>query len=283
MRNKGMRNKGAKKSLGQHFLQDPNAIEQIVHQVPPSTPLLLEIGPGRGALTHALAARAEILCLIEKDESLLKILEAEITTGSKAPKNLFCWCADAAHFDYHSIQEKTQSAKKLTVVSNLPYNMATEILLRLVQYRDCIEQMTLMFQKEVAQRIAASNHSKAYSSLSILLQNFFHIKSVGDLPPSAFFPPPKVSSTVLHFTIRQEPLVALTSHTYPHFEALLRGLFHYRRKTLENSIQLSHFIPNHEPVLAALKKINIDGRRRAESLEIQEIARLFQALDQCIL
>ena len=242
-----MRNKGAKKSLGQHFLQDPKAIEQIIQQVPLSTPLLLEIGPGRGALTHALAARAEILCLIEKDESLLRVLETKLKTGDKAPQNcpkgLFCWSEDAAHFDYHRIQEQTQSSAKLTIVSNLPYNMATEILLHLIQYRDYIKQMTLMFQKEVAQRIAASNHSKAYSSLSVLLQNFFQIQKVGDLHPKSFFPPPKVISTVLHFTMRPKALIPLSPETYPHFEALLRGIFHYRRKTLENFHSIEPLYP----------------------------------------
>lgn len=268
---------GAKRSLGQNFLSSKEAIEKIAEEVPLSTELLLEIGPGKGALTKALLSRAKKFFVLEKDTVLAKKLKHSL--GEK--KGLWIEEGDALTFDYDRIFTETNSpSSSLLVLSNLPYNVATEILFRLLEYRDKISKMVLMFQREVAERIKASPGSRKCGAISVFCQNFFTTKLLLHLKPEDFDPRPKVNSSVLVFEKREKPILELSGEEHEKFSAFVQMGFSHRRKTLENVLKLrihslGDFHAIKEPGLI-LREAGIDPSRRAESLSIADWGELFR-------
>ncbi len=270
----------AKKSLGQNFLVDKKAIAKIADSIPHGLPLLLEIGPGRGVLSTELFARAEKFCVLEKDDIFAKeIGETLFVHGSRQH---FVFHCDALDFDWEKIWAETGSSAPLAVCANLPYNVATEILFRLLRLRDRIPLMVLMFQKEVAERIAARPGSRNSGVLSVAAQNFYTVKIQQVLGPGAFRPSPKVDSAVLEFHRRERPLVEFSSQEeFERFLDLVRACFSHRRKTLENSLsmevgKLSWLkVSSKLGVQEQLKILGIDGIRRAETLTIEEFGKLY--------
>lgn len=270
----------AKKSLGQNFLVDENALDKIAGFLPERVPLLLEIGPGRGALTQRLAVRAEKLCLLEKDEALLAGTRTRLLCEGKPPAAT--WEADALEFDYGRVWADSGSPPEteLVVAANLPYNVATEILFRLIEHRERIPLMVLMFQKEVAERIAASPGGRDFGTISVLIQNFYETKEVLRLKPGAFRPRPKVDSSVVVFRRRERPVLDIGPEAWPRFRDFIRNVFRYRRKTLENSLKMLGYGGSHgkNSLTDALRDAGIDGQRRAETLSIPEFGALFRGL-----
>lgn len=274
----------AKKSLGQNFLVDKAAITRIAESVPEGTPLLLEIGPGRGALSTELIPRAEKICVLEKDDIFAKeISETLFVHGSR---NHTVFHADALEFDWERLWTESGSAPstQLTVCANLPYNVATEIFFRLLAMRDRIPRMVLMFQKEVAERISAIPGSRDTGVISVAAQNFYEVKIQQILKPGAFRPSPKVDSAVVEFQRRAQPVVQLGSpEEFKPFLDLARAAFAHRRKTLENSLSMEmgklawSKVQSKVDVHSTLEKIGIDGKRRAENLTIEEFGQLYQA------
>lgn len=254
------------KSLGQNFLKDKNVLQRIVGlaELTPGDEVL-EIGPGLGALTEQLAKRAGRVVALEKDKKLIP----HLTELSRKYKNVQIISEDSLDSDFR----KLFKGGSVKVVSNLPYSVSTPILIKLLETRDIFSSLVLMLQLEVGERIASAPGSKKYGSISVLLQTYFDISLEFRVPPSAFWPKPKVYSVVLKLTPLKNPRVDITDHKL--YEKVIRSAFSSRRKMLSNSLQSG--FPK-DSVLKALAESDIDPKRRAETLSIKEFGVLTEKL-----
>jgi 16S rRNA (adenine1518-N6/adenine1519-N6)-dimethyltransferase len=246
-----------KKSLGQNFLTDPHYLRKIVDAAQVSDQdLVVEIGPGMGHLTRELVARARKLIVIELDDRLIPRLRDEF--GSLP--NVEIVHADALQYDYGSLPGRGK------VVANLPYYISTPLIQRLIAHRDRFSTLTLMLQREVAERIAADPGGKEYGFLSVLVQYFAVPRLEFTVPAGAFTPRPKVDSAVLTLVMRDHPEHAVADESL--FLRVIKAAFSQRRKTLRNSLsQLDH---PREIMDAVHAKTGIDPGRRAETLSVVE-------------
>jgi len=250
-----------RKRFGQHFLKDPGVIDAIIQTVGATkSDTVVEIGPGLGAITRSLAARAGTLHAIELDRDLIAQLRHEYAAAA----NVTVHEADALRFDYSSLGET------LRIVGNLPYNISTPLLFHLLNYRDCIVDMHFMLQKEVVDRMAASPGSKSYGRLGIMLGCHFQIDALFDVDKEAFDPPPKVTSAV----VRLAPLPAGTYaiNDEERLSRLVATAFSQRRKTIRNS--LSKVVDE-----AQLVDAGIDPGLRPEAISIADYVRLANTLE----
>ena len=266
----------AKKSLGQNFLLDLNITMKIARAAGNlEGKTVLEIGPGPGGLTRALlASGAKHLVVIERDDRCLPALE-EIE--SAYPGRLTIVAADALEEDHHQLLARTGvdlEAEKIGIVANLPYNIATPLFTRwmsLETWPPYWDRMTLMFQKEVAQRIIAQPGDKAWGRLGVLSS----WRATGgiefDLSPQAFWPPPKVTSSVISLTPKMSPLPARQRA----LETVTQAAFGQRRKMLRQSLKS---IGGE----ALLTRCGIEGTRRAEELRVEEFVALANAMDEAV-
>ena len=257
----------ARKSLGQNFLLDLNLTAKIARQAGDLTGCdVLEIGPGPGGLTRGLLAEgARHVVAIEKDERCLSALE-EI--AGRYPGRLTVLRGDALKID--PMQHLTPPVR---VVANLPYNVGTELLVRWLtpdEWPPYWTSLTLMFQKEVAQRIAAECGSKAYGRLSILAQWRCQVRMVMQIPPEAFTPPPKVTSAVVHLERRETPLYDADAKV---LERVVAKAFGQRRKMLRAS--LKGLVPDIEDVLMS---VGIKPTDRAENISVEQFCALARAV-----
>jgi len=251
----------ARKRFGQHFLRDPGVIDAIVHAVAPQqSDTIVEIGPGQGAITRSLAARAGVLHAIELDRDLASRLRIEFESDPKVTIHE----ADALAFDYGSLDAS------LRIVGNLPYNISTPLLFALLEYREQINDMHFMLQKEVVDRMAASPGSKAYGRLGIMLGCHFQIDALFDVDRQAFEPPPDVTSSV----VRLAPLPAGTYEigNEERLSRLVAQAFSQRRKTIRNSLR--KVVDE-----ATLESVGIDPGLRAEAISIADYVRLANTLE----
>lgn len=253
------------KKLGQHFLKDKNILHKICNLADlVSTEEVIEIGPGLGDLTEILGERVKLLYTIEKDNKLLKHLSKKFQNSNKIK---------LLHKDVLDIKfSKFFSSKKLKLVSNLPYSISTPILFKIIEERNIFSKIVVMIQKEVGDRIIATPSTKAYGSLSVMIQTFFKPKILFKISPDAFFPRPKVTSVVLELTPYLKPIVKLKNER--NYQKVVRAAFSSRRKMLKNSLS-NHF--NKEDISKSLTISQIDGKRRAESLSVDEFAELSNA------
>ncbi len=273
----------AKKSLGQNFLVDQNVIAEILAAVPADSKTILEIGPGKGALTFHLANQCGKLLLLEKDEEILAGTRTRLKIDDKI--DFHAWEADALDFDFASIWTEGHCQSDLTVVSNLPYNVATEILFRLLVFYDRIDVMVLMFQEEVARRVCAQPSTKAYGAISVLVQNYFEVEHILKIPPEAFRPRPKINSGVLRFLRRPKPLVNIPKEDQAKYSEFIHICFRQRRKTLTNALM------HNMSILPVAKKCDKNGlveileslghreNQRAETLSIEDFYKLYQSFN----
>ena len=241
-----------KKSLGQHFLKDESVCVKIIdslRQYPAKQ--LLEIGPGAGALTKYLLHIGGI------DFRAVEIDREKVAYLKKTYPVLEGRIIEE---DFLSIEKPFEGA--FTIIGNFPYNISTEILFKVLDWREDVERVTGMFQKEVAQRIAASEGNKIYGVTSVLLQAFFTVEFLFEVSEQAFLPPPKVKSAVIRLTPRKDPPELRTEKM---FFLLVKTAFNQRRKTLRNAVK-GLFT---EEVLA-----DPLFNRRAEQLKIEEFAAL---------
>ena len=213
----------ARKRFGQHFLTDRAVIDAIVAQIDPRPgQALVEIGPGLGAMTDPLVARAGALTVIELDRDLASRLRRR--------SELQVIESDVLRVDFHALAQSMGQA--LRIVGNLPYNISTPILFHLLGAADRIVDQHFMLQKEVVQRMAAAPGSKDYGRLSVMLQWRYDIESVLDVPPQAFDPPPRVDSAV----VRMSPLPTVAALDVATLEELVRVAFSQRRKLLRHTL-----------------------------------------------
>jgi len=213
-----------KKSLGQHFLKDENIINNIVLAVKehPFTQLL-EVGPGGGALTKHLLAIPNIdFKAVELDDEKVVLL----------PKSLPNIQGKIIHKDFLQIDAPFEG--HFTIIGNFPYNISTEILFKAIDWKDQVDVVIGMFQKEVAQRVAAPAGSKVYGVISVLIQAFYNVEYLFDVPPTSFTPPPKVMSGVIRLTRAAEPLAVKSERS---FKILVKTAFNQRRKMLRNAVK----------------------------------------------
>jgi len=258
----------ARKRFGQHFLEAVWVRKLIDVIEPQPTDTLFEIGPGRGALTLPLAERAERIVAVEIDRDLAADL------GGRIPPNVRVIGGDVLAVDLNALFEREiPDVRRLRVVGNLPYNIAAPILFRLLAFRRSsgrLTDATLMLQQEVADRLLAEPGSRDYGVLTILVRMHAEVARLLTLPPGAFRPAPKVTSTVVRLTFRA-PLVTLIDQ--PGFEALVRGIFTQRRKTILNALK-SLAAAAGITAADALAQAGIDPGRRPQTLEVTELAAL---------
>jgi 16S rRNA (adenine1518-N6/adenine1519-N6)-dimethyltransferase len=251
----------AKKSLGQNFLRDPHYLNRIADaaQIGPED-RVLEIGPGLGHLTAVLLNRAEKVLAIEVDDRLIPPLRKAFS----ACANFELLHADALEYDYGSLKGRWK------VVANLPYYISTPIIQKLIVHRDKFISLTLMLQREVAERIAAPPGGKEYGYLSVLVQFYTVPRMEFKVPPGAFTPSPEVDSVVTTLTLRGHPAVMVRDEAF--FIRVIKAAFSQRRKTLRNS--LKQLETPKDKMDAVLLGTGIDLGRRAETLSVNEFASL---------
>jgi 16S rRNA (adenine1518-N6/adenine1519-N6)-dimethyltransferase len=248
----------AKKRLGQHFLTDRHYIERIVSAIAPQRDdIMVEIGPGPGALTTPLAERLNHLHAVEVDRDMVDALQARFGTQSFTLHQ-----QDVLTFDFSAL------GPRFRCVGNLPYNISTPFLFHLATYAESLIDAVFMLQKEVVDRMVAAPDTEAYGRLSVMLQYRFAMQRLFDVPPGAFTPPPKVDSAI----VRMVPLGAdrLRAADHNRFAAIVTAGFGQRRKTLGNT--LKPFLSS-----AQIEACGIDPKRRAETLSVQEFVQLADA------
>lgn len=219
----------ARKRFGQHFLHDPGVLDRIASAIGPrASDALVEIGPGRGALTRVLLdAGCKSLDAIEIDRDLVPMLRAELADEPRFTVHE----ADALDFDFTALAR--ERGARLRVVGNLPYNISTPLLFHLLKHLSAIEDLHVMLQREVVSRIAAPPGSADYGRLTVMLAPWLEAEALFDVGPGAFQPPPKVWSAVARLTVRREPAFAVS----PRFAAVVAAAFSHRRKTLRNALK----------------------------------------------
>jgi 16S rRNA (adenine1518-N6/adenine1519-N6)-dimethyltransferase len=249
-----------RKRFGQHFLHDQAVIDGIVQALAP-TPgeALVEIGPGLGALTEPVVKRCGQLTVIELDRSLAQRLQQHPVVAHQ----LTMIQQDVLTVDFKALAQ--QLGQPLRLLGNLPYNISTPLLFTLFEYATHIQDMLLMLQAEVVDRLVAKPGSKAYGRLSVLTQYYCQVSYLFPVPATAFQPPPKVLSAVIRLTPHRQPPYPVAAPEF--LQQICRVAFNQRRKTLRNSLQ---------SLLSAsqLSALGIDPTLRAENLTLENYCRL---------
>lgn len=259
-----------KKRLGQHFLTDPNILNKIIRLAKvEKEDVVLEVGPGLGEMTFALSRKAKKVIAIEIDSKLVE----QLRTKFKDVSNLEIIEGDILQYDFLGLFHR--EGRPLKVVANLPYQISTPLLFRFIEERETFSSITLMLQKEVAQRLIAQPGSKEYGPLSIFIQRIAEVSIHFFIKPTAFFPPPKVDSALVEVKWRKTPLTDLKDEQW--FKKVVHGCFNYRRKTLINGLKYSG-LPLPVDIEERMMKANLNPRRRPETLSIEEFSRLSEIL-----
>ncbi|MFM1605705.1 MAG: 16S rRNA (adenine(1518)-N(6)/adenine(1519)-N(6))-dimethyltransferase RsmA [Candidatus Pseudothioglobus sp.] len=238
-----------RKRFGQNFLVDDQIINRIISTInPKNNEIIVEIGPGKGALTLPILEHLDHLNVIEIDRDLVSLL------NSAQQDKLTIFEADVLQFDFN------QFPQKIRVIGNLPYNISSPLLFHLLDFREQIIDMTFMLQKEVVDRIVATHGNKTYGRLSVMMQAFFEVESMFVVPKESFEPQPKIESAILYLKTRTEPLV---KNPKP-LEEIVKIAFSQRRKTLKNCLKS----------IINQSQTEIDLSQRAEMLSIENFITL---------
>ena len=259
-----------RKNLGQHFLVDRNILNKVVRAAEVGKEdVVLEVGPGLGEMTLALARQAKKVIAVEIDERLVAILRQKV----KDYPNVEVTRSDILKVDFNHLFKK--EVLPIKVVANLPYQISTPLLFRFIESKEIFSTLTLLLQKEVAERMVASPGRKEYGPLSIFIQTYADVSIQFIIKPSAFFPAPKVESALVHMVWKEKPMIETDDEEW--FKRVVKACFGYRRKTLINALKHSDLsLP--ESVESRIEEIGIDPRRRPETLTIQEFAKLAESL-----
>jgi 16S rRNA (adenine1518-N6/adenine1519-N6)-dimethyltransferase len=255
----------ARKRFGQHFLHDPAVIGRIVAalEVRPGEHLV-EIGPGRGALTHELLRRTDCsFDAIEIDRDLAQRLRGEFTDAPRCELHE----ADALDFDFAALASRRVG--RLRIIGNLPYNISTPLLFHLLGQAEAIKDLHVMLQREVVARLAARPGTGDFGRLTLMLTPYLAVEKLFDVGPGAFQPPPKVWSALVRLTVRAQPLFRVS----PHYGAVVAAAFAHRRKTLRNALAQ---LLSREQISAC----GVDPTARPETLGAEGFNTLAQTLDR---
>jgi len=260
----------AKKSWGQNFLIDDNAYRHIVEAtlVEPGD-WAIEVGAGLGTLTSRLAEKAPLVVAVERDRDMVAVLRGELGDNPKVVIEE----ANALTFDY--IEAAKALPRAPAVVGNLPYQIASQILFRLLPARRSVSRIVVMLQKEMVDRILAPPDAEAYGALSVMMQMYGQVELVCKVGRGSFLPAPNVDSAVLRLTPFADGATRAPSSDLDWFSVVVHAAFNQRRKTLRNALSVK--VPK-EAVDAGLKAADIDGQRRGETLSVAEFARLAEVL-----
>jgi 16S rRNA (adenine1518-N6/adenine1519-N6)-dimethyltransferase len=259
----------AKKSFGQNFLVDQNYIDKIIAALnPQKEDTIIEIGPGRGALTERIIEQAGRLIAIELDRDLIPLLHEKFG----GYKNFQIIESDVLKVDFTDLLTTQHSAlSTIKLVANLPYYISTAILQKLIEQREIFSEMILMFQREVVERITAEPGNSERGFLTVLVETYLDAQKLFDIPPNAFRPAPKVWSSVVRLT----PKEMLEIEDEKLFREIISAGFQQKRKTLSNNLKnasenLRERFERNGGLMAILEKSNIQSNRRAETLTLEE-------------
>jgi len=248
----------ARKRFGQNFLHDQYVIEKIVSTVNPSPEqTIVEIGPGKGAITRLLVNACKELHVVEIDRDLVQRLQTQFASHT----NLHIHNVDALRCDFCEFS----TDQPIRLVGNLPYNISTPLLFHIMENINCIEDMHFMLQKEVVMRMASPPGSKQYGRLSVMTQYYCEVDPVFDVSPESFSPAPKVDSSIVRLIPHTEHPVAVKD--FANFSKLVTQAFSMRRKTLRNAIK--HFLTETQ-----IEACDIDPSQRPEVIDMASYARL---------
>lgn len=254
-----------KKSLGQHFLADSNVIRKILESCELSAEDdVLEIGPGEGAITNMIAPKVRNLTAVEKDRELAAKLAADFINAG----NINIIHDDILEYPFETIAPKTK------LIGNLPYNISTPVIEKILNYKESFSSIYIMLQLEYGQRLIAKPHTKDYSSFTLFVNYHADVKMLFKINRTCFNPPPKVQSCFLKLTPKN-PSIHLT-HEKLLFN-IIRAAFQQRRKIIENSLSS---LCSKERIHPLLKSLNIDHRSRAENLLLEDYKRIAEKLTQ---
>lgn len=258
----------ANKDLGQHFLRDDKVINQICNDLVNEAEAIIEVGPGPGILTRNLHGHGKPFYVIEKDERFPELLREFMPA-----ENILLQDALTVNLD-EFISTRDMDDKKIWLVSNLPYNVGVPLMINFIQCEK-IKYMTLMFQKEVADKVIPfmTREGKAMGSLMALTQNYFDVKLLCKVPPGAFQPPPKVDSAVISLSRKENPEIPLSE--FRKYEKYLRAVFLHKRKQLGKVLKASFAS---DKVEQAFINLGIDKTVRAEALGLDKIQALYKEL-----
>ncbi len=253
-----------RKRFGQHFLIDTQIIQHLVDVInPTSEQHLVEIGPGRGALTIPVLKKVGVLDVVELDRDLIPI----ITARCKELGTLNVFQADALEFDFGKL---VTDERPLRVIGNLPYNISTPLIFHLLEFATQISDMHFMLQQEVVDRMAAKIGNSNYGRLSIMVQYHCQVTALFDVPPMAFDPPPKVDSKIVR--LAPYAIIPFPAKNYAHFANVVKHAFNQRRKTLRNC--LKQFMQDDD-----WQKVGIDSKLRPEQLTVEQYIHLSNNLN----
>lgn len=258
------------KKYGQNFLVDNNILGKIIHVAEiTKDDFVLEIGPGIGTLTQYLCEHAKKVIAVEIDKKLIPILEETLAYYD----NVEVINDDILKTDLNKLVNDKNQGNKIKVVANLPYYITTPIIMSLLESKIPIDNITVMVQKEVAQRIQSGPGTKAYGSLSVVCQYYGKVDIAMDVPSSCFIPRPKVGSAVLCIEPHAKPPVQVKDEKL--FFQIIRSTFNQRRKTLANSLNNGKFIDlSKEELVEAITTLGKASNIRGETLTLEEFANL---------
>ncbi len=262
------------KKFGQNFLIDPHVLERIIAAADiTQEDFVLEIGPGIGTMTQYLCEHARAVMAVEIDRNLIPILEETL----HAYDNVMIVNEDILKLDILEIAEKHNGGKPIKVVANLPYYITTPIIMGLFESHVPLESVTVMVQKEVADRMQAGPGTKEYGALSLAVQYYSSAEIVANVPPNCFMPRPKVGSAVIRLTCHKEPPVLVREEAF--LFRVIRASFNQRRKTLQNGLGNDASLPvSKEQAAAAIKALGLPSTVRGETLTLEQFAALADRL-----
>lgn len=258
------------KKFGQNFLIDPHVLEKIVAAAGVTKDdFVLEIGPGIGTMTQYLAESAREVAAVEIDKNLIPILQDTL----KEYDNVTVINEDILKFDINRLAQEKNGGRPIKVVANLPYYITTPIIMGLFESRVPIDNITVMVQKEVADRMQVGPGTKDYGALSLAVQYYAEPYIAANVPPNCFIPRPNVGSAVIRLTRHQTPPVEVADEKL--MFRLIRASFNQRRKTLQNGLNNSQELnlPK-ELIVEAIKSLDVPAAVRGETLTLEQFARL---------